>query len=57
MAGRIRSISSVSPLALKARTTSPSATMPRSPCSAFRESSTTAGEPVLVRVEAILLPM
>ena len=31
--------------------------MPRSPCSAFNESSTTAGEPVLVSVDAILLPM
>ena len=31
--------------------------MPRSPCRAFNESSTTAGDPVLVRVEAILLPI
>ena len=56
-AGRIRSNSSVSPLALKASTTSPSAIMPRSPCSAFEESSTTAGEPVLVSVAAIFAPM
>ena len=35
--------------------TSPSATIPRSPCSAFREFRTTAGEPVLVRVAAIFL--
>ena len=49
----MRSNSSVSPLELKARTTSPSATMPRSPWSALSESSTTAGEPVLVRVAAI----
>ena len=57
MAGRIRTISSVSPLALKASTTSPSAIMPRSPCNAFEESSTTAGEPVLVRVAAIFAPI
>src|SRR6184192_3237216 len=44
-------------LALKASTTSPSATMPRSPCRAFEESSTTAGDPVLVRVAAIFAPM
>ena len=57
MAGRIRSSSSVSPLALKASTTSPSAIMPRSPCKAFEESRTTAGDPVLVRVAAIFAPM
>src|SRR6476646_8414471 len=57
IAGKIRSISSVSALALNARTTSPSAIMPKSPWSALDESSTTAGEPVLVSVEAIFAPM
>ena len=57
IAGRIRSNSSVSPLALSVSTTSPSAIMPRSPCKAFEESSTTAGDPVLVRVAAIFAPM
>src|SRR6266566_1929042 len=53
----MRTSSSVSPLELKARTTSPSATMPRSPCKAFNESRTTAGDPVLVSVDAILPPI
>ena len=57
IAGRIRTISSVSPLALNASTTSPSAITPRSPCHAFEESSPTAGEPVLVRVAAIFAPI
>src|SRR6266446_2862132 len=53
----MRTSSSVSPLELKARMTSPSATMPRSPCKAFNESRTTAGDPVLVSVDAILPPI
>src|SRR5438270_638629 len=37
--------------------TSPSATTPRSPCNAFKEFKTTAGEPVLVSVAASFSPM
>ena len=52
---RVRS-SVVSPEKDMAMQTSPSWTMPRSPCRAFRESSMTVGVPVEFRVATILAP-
>lgn len=57
MKGSRVSSSEVSPEKDMAMQTSPSWTMPRSPCRAFRESSKTVGVPVEFRVATILAPM
>ena len=57
MKGSRASSSEVSPEKDIAMQTSPSWTMPRSPCRAFRESSRTVGVPVEFRVATILAPM
>src|SRR5882762_336255 len=57
MVASSRRISSVSPLADRASTTSPRTTMPRSPCTASTGCMNRAGVPIELRVAAILRAM